>query len=81
MTGRFFDGGEYIPQRPRMTGDAPCVLYGRKFSVVVCRRCGYRRNAADTQYRYARCVAPPSNDGGSERIQAPDPSIQRHPKP
>lgn len=42
----------YIPQR---VAEGTCVLDGPKFTRKICRRCGYRRNAAKVMPRYAMC--------------------------
>lgn len=38
----------------------PCVIADRlnpmkRFTFILCKRCGYRRNRAAIMYRYARC--------------------------
>lgn len=46
------------PFIPHRVEDAPCVLDGNRFQAKVCRRCGYRRNAAAVMPRYAMCDDP-----------------------
>lgn len=44
------------PTFPQRVVEGTCVLDGPKFkSTRICRRCGYRRNAAYVMPRYAMC--------------------------
>lgn len=57
----------YIPQR---VVEGTCALDGPKFTRKICRRCGYRRNAAKEMPRYAMCGDPPVNSQGEENPYA-----------